>query len=280
MPIAAGHDLVVNGVTLQPSYYLDGDTVMVPLRVISEALGYEVKWFSNDGHIELTKGPRYIYMKTTDNYYAFGKMAPVNLALKPSIKNGTTYVPSTFIADFLNAYASHNDAGLMIQSSMDADAQTGGLIITKIEGDWIYATLHGGEAHIRLTKETLYSEYGSDKVLTLADLKVGDTLKVTHPNIMLAIYPPQYPAIKIEKLNQVAFRSGVITEINEDSFMVDTFENGIQINVGTETLYENAFGKAMTFKDLRLGNRVQVYHSMMMTFSIPPQSPGIKVIVE
>jgi len=278
--IAAGHDLIVNGVILKPTFFLQGDTVMIPLRAVSEALGYEVKWYSTDGHIELIKGARFIYVKSTDNYYAFGKMAPVKLTLKPMLIKGSAFVPLNFVTDLLDAGASHNDAGVIIDQNMDTNVQTGGFVITKIESEWIYTTLLGGEAHIRLTPETTFSEYGSSKALTVADLKVGDTLKVTHPNVMLAIYPPQYPAVHIEKLQNVVFRTGVISEIGEDWFMVDSFDNGIRINTSVDTVYLSAYGKEMTFKDLHIGNRVQVYHSMIATFSIPPQSPGFKVIVE
>ncbi|MCK8061663.1 MULTISPECIES: stalk domain-containing protein [unclassified Fusibacter] len=75
----SAQELLVNGARIDAGFYTEGEHVMVPLRAISEAFGYQVAWFGEDKHIELTKGPRFVYVKTSENYYANGKMAPMTL---------------------------------------------------------------------------------------------------------------------------------------------------------------------------------------------------------
>ena len=41
---ARDYAVVVNGVQLEKKGYMDGDKVMIPLRAIAEALGFEVEW--------------------------------------------------------------------------------------------------------------------------------------------------------------------------------------------------------------------------------------------
>lgn len=276
-PQSESLDIYVNGVLLPSNYYKADSSIMVPLRLVSEALGYTVQWFE-DGHIELTKGPRFITLKTTANYYTLGKMAPQSLSSSAVIKNNTTYVPSDFVTELLDTAFSFQEKALMIEARFNETVETSGFTVTKIEGDWIYATLNGQEAHIRISNETTYGQYGSEKSLQLNNVAIGDTLKVTHPSIMLAIYPPQYAALHIELVNEVGFRSGVITEINESAILIDTFETGIQINIGPDTKIVDSFGNAISLSELRIGNRVSAYHSLMMTFSIPPQSPGLRIV--
>lgn len=278
--IAAGHDLIVNGVVLTPSFDIDGQTVMVPLRVVSEALGYEVKWFASDRHIELNKGNRTIMVKTTENYYALGKMAPTQLASKAIIKKATTYVPLSFVSEMLDAFAHHNDAGVTIESHMGNTVSTSGFIITKIEGNRLFAKYLDGEAVMIVDDNTTYSRYNHQGILSLKDIKIGDTLKLTHPPMMLMIYPPQYAPSHIEVINDVAFTSGVISEIGEDWILVTGLQEDIRFNLSDETLYEPLFHRSITKDDLRLGNKVSAYHSLATTFSIPPQSSAIKIILE
>lgn len=103
-------NIVVDGdmVIIDPKAYTnDEGVVMVPLRVIVEALGYEVKWVYdevnnlgkvsfNDDKIRLTIGEKiYVYN------------VPIPLDTAPTLIDNTTYVPLNFFTDVLllnNAY--------------------------------------------------------------------------------------------------------------------------------------------------------------------------------
>jgi hypothetical protein len=273
--------VTVDGAPLEKMFIEDANgAILLPLKAISEAFGYEVKWFATDKHIELIKGARFITIKTTENAYTFAKMAPVALSSKATIKDGTTYVPMEFVEKFLEGGVFESNEGLEITSGIDDQVSTSNLVIQSIEDGRIIAKHFDSEAHIMLSNETTYSDYATQVAIKLSDLKVGDTLKVTHSSIMIMIYPPQYGAFHIERVNDVGYTEGTILSVSENSFLIKGSLMTIQINLSKETKLENTNGDSMTLSQLRVGNQVQIYHSLAMTKSIPPQTQGIKIIVD
>ncbi|AEG60903.1 copper amine oxidase N-terminal domain-containing protein [Desulforamulus ruminis] len=99
-------DIVVNDQIIDaPAPYVKEDgTVMVPMRTIAEALGFEVTWNSEkqgvllDNHITLTLG---------QDYYTYLETAPVKLGAAPEVIGGKTFVPLQFfkkVVPMNNAY--------------------------------------------------------------------------------------------------------------------------------------------------------------------------------
>ena len=213
--------VTVDGAPLEKLFIKDvNGAILLPLKAISEAFGYEVKWFAADKHIELIKGARFITIKTTENAYTFSKMAPVALSIKATIKNGSTYVPMEFVEKFLEGGVFESNDGLEITSGIDDKVSTSNLVIQSIEDGRIIAKHFDSEAHIMLSNETTYSDYATQAAIKLTDLKVGDILKVTHSSIMIMIYPPQYGAFHIERVNDVAYTEGTILSVSENSILV------------------------------------------------------------
>ena len=281
MLISAKQDLIsVHGAVLEKPFINDekGD-VMLPLKPVAEALGYSVKWNSETRTIELMKGARYITVSTLENAYTFSKMAPSPLSKKAVLKNGSSYVPEDFITDMLEAYGALTDSTYVVESNLSDSINTGGLEITAIEKDRIIVKQYEGEAHIMFNDETVIRDYATQKDIKLSDLKVGDILKITHPSIMIMIYPAQYAASHIERINDIAFTEGHIISINEDSILVKGYLMDIQFNIQKETLIKNNTGE-VELSSLRPGNKVRVYHSLAMTKSLPPQSSAIEIQVD
>ena len=88
-PIRVNEDIID-----APNAFVSADNmVMVPLRAIAEALGYEVEWdaatksVTIGAHISLTIGM---------DAYSYAKMAPIELQAAPVIVDGSTYVPLSF----------------------------------------------------------------------------------------------------------------------------------------------------------------------------------------
>lgn len=92
----------VNGeITDAPSAFVnEDDMVMVPLRAIAEALGYEVEW--NQESQSVTVGSS-IFLKIGEDSYTFEQMAPIELKAAPKIVEGHTFVPLSFFRTVVNA---------------------------------------------------------------------------------------------------------------------------------------------------------------------------------
>ncbi|MEJ8554243.1 stalk domain-containing protein [Tepidibacter sp. Z1-5] len=106
--------LVVNNEGIKANVYQKEDaTIMVPLRVVCEKLGYEVKWNEDNRSIEIKKGAQYTSVKPGEDNYFFAKMASRSLGAAPEIKDSTTYVPFKFVSDILKVDASMDETGVI-----------------------------------------------------------------------------------------------------------------------------------------------------------------------
>lgn len=76
--------------------YKKEETVMVPLRIIAEHLGYEVKWNNENKSILLVKGNSSFIMSIGKEDYGYNKSLG-KFEKAPEINNGKTYVPQSFI---------------------------------------------------------------------------------------------------------------------------------------------------------------------------------------
>jgi hypothetical protein len=90
--------LVVNGKTIQaPAPFAKEDgTVMVPVRAVAEALGFEVKWNNEEKSVTLNKGITFTLFK---DYYIYMRTAPITLGTAPDTRGGSTYVPMSFFTE-------------------------------------------------------------------------------------------------------------------------------------------------------------------------------------
>jgi len=88
----------VDGKTIEaPAAYLnENGVVMVPVRAIAEALGYEIGW--NKETREITVG-KAISLQVGKDAYVFAKKAPVELGTTPIIVEGNAFVPLNFFTD-------------------------------------------------------------------------------------------------------------------------------------------------------------------------------------
>lgn len=274
------NQITVNGVSLEKEYKTIDEQVYLPIKVVSEALGYQVKWYPEDKHVELIKGAHFITIKTTENYFTFGKMAPMQLSEQAFISEGSTYVPLDFIDEIMHANAFVNDSSIEVLAALQDQVSTGGFVITDIKDGKIHVSQGDGEAYVIPNDDTVITSHKTGEALTLADLKVGDTLKVTHPSIMILIYPAQYNAYEIEVLEDVAYNEGTIQTISENSILVKTNNDLIQFNFDENTKLSNLNGNAIDAEDLRVGNQIKVYHSLAMTRSLPPQTYAFEISVD
>lgn len=105
--------------------YYDGNSLMVPLRKISEALGYKVDWNAQTGAITIED--EYIQKATlyngTENVIFEGKLKVINMSreieneAKTAVHNGVAYVPLAFFKEFFND-TSINETVISISPSM------------------------------------------------------------------------------------------------------------------------------------------------------------------
>ena len=90
--------------------YYEGDMVMVPLRTVSEALGYSVGWDGEKGeaYVEDAYTQKAVIKNGETKIDFYGKLTIIDLTREveepaaAAIKNGVTFVPVNFFGEFFN----------------------------------------------------------------------------------------------------------------------------------------------------------------------------------
>lgn len=113
-----------------PPYY-DGDSLMVPLRKIGEALGYKVGWDSetkaitmDDGYIQKAT----LYSGTAAAFFE-GHLDMISMSreiendAKTIIHKGYTFVPVSFFEEFFNEIKVENSTVTISPSKKELDFQ-------------------------------------------------------------------------------------------------------------------------------------------------------------
>lgn len=94
-------DIIVSGKKIEaPKTFINEQgTLMIPLRAVSEALGFEVTWNGGSRQVDIGKG---ISLTIEKDYYVYMKTAPIQLGTAPIIVNDRTFVPLNFFTRVLH----------------------------------------------------------------------------------------------------------------------------------------------------------------------------------
>lgn len=282
----------------ESNLYIKDNTVMIPLRIVSEALGYEINWNNKARTAELMKGPHWITVKPGEDYYAFGKMAPIKLGTASEISNNRTYVPFNFLTDVLNVKATIDEAGVIDISSEKLESNQKELL--KIHGEiaeinktekstmiWIKEKNTNEEQDsiiLHITDKTPIVNPITDEKLSIKDLKKGDMVRGFYGPATTKSIPPQGKAEKIQVLRDVTIKLGKITNIiNKDNtrqILIGDRSNGMILNIDEETKIITENGDELSFEALKEGMEIEAFHSLIMTMSLPPMSSAEKIIIK
>lgn len=92
-------EIIVEGKKIEASKPYNGlNTVMIPLRAVAEALGYNVTW---DNETQTVMLNNIITLSIGKDYYTYARTAPITLGVAPTLVQGRTYVPIEFFTDVL-----------------------------------------------------------------------------------------------------------------------------------------------------------------------------------
>ncbi len=180
----------VNGVEIAaPVPFENEGMLMLPLRAITETLGFDVEWQGETGTIILTKGPVYITMNAFEDGYTFSRTAPMMLGTAPILIDGVTFVPAEFITQVLSgAYRTEADGSIRI---FDAETKDIALIesVNAEEKQIVVNDIVMGTVVLNISDETTITDEEGTPV-EFEELVEGLTLKVTYGDAMTMSLPP------------------------------------------------------------------------------------------
>jgi len=111
-------EIVVNGEMMEnhPSPVVKGGAVMVPLRVVAEALDYDVTWNEYLQSVQLGVAI-HLWIDSTEVHR--GRMAPIELYVAPMLIDSVTFVPLEFFREVLNQYAYVFEGQVVVETETD-----------------------------------------------------------------------------------------------------------------------------------------------------------------
>lgn len=306
----------VNGEYVEEAQvYVDGDnTIMLPLRAVTEEMGFTVSWNPETRLIELTRGPVYVTLTQDVDGYTFSRTAPMKLGKAPVTVNDLTYVPENFFDEILQgtiAIETNGDINITYgEENQPADEEIAAsptATITEIgEKEILVEDSQMGQVRLGITDETAITDHEGN-TLTIADLEVGMLLNVEYSPVMgtslppynapvaIHVLPPLDPdmAVDPETNGKVAIEGvhsvSEVLEVGEDWLLINDGKMDIRLNISEETILakadnkaselDNAAGETIALSDIQKGDVVDAIYSEMMTRSLPPQSAAKRILL-
>ncbi len=284
------YKIIVNDTVLNADTYAEGDNVMLPLRALCEALGYEVGYDAKTTMITLTKGVHYITMYPTKDEYTFSKMAPMSLGIAPQLVDDRTYVPVTFVENILQGVGCEvlQNGEILISDPKKEENNYHFVTAAEIVNESTLLVMDEilGEVEVTFAEETIFQgiglseiEVGTEFMVEYADNAVTMSLpaQAVAKNVMsVELYEEVFPV----EIAGVEF-AGTVKEVGEDFVLVETENGELQLNVSEETNIHHVMNRRLyRLGDLEAGMKISGTHAEAATFSIPPQSAAFEIVIE
>ncbi|MBQ7792156.1 MAG: copper amine oxidase N-terminal domain-containing protein [Clostridia bacterium] len=264
------YKIFVNNEMLDADTYAEGEHIMLPLRAICEALGYEVGYDSESTMISLTRGAHYITMYPTKDEYTFSRMAPVSLGIAPQLVDDRTYVPVSFVEQILQSASCTVDQNGEIRITDPKEEENTYRMVTLLEdvkdGSALAMDEIMGEVIVSFTEETVFQGISLSDIDKDTEIMVeyaGDAVTMSLPaqatavNVMSVELYEEVNAPQ-EKTSGIVY-FGTITEVGEDFILVETENGEIQLNVSDETLIRHNVNRRLyRIDDLEAGMKSPV----------------------
>lgn len=174
---------------------IDGK-VMVPLRAVAEAIGFEVTWNNETKMVEMVKGAQWTSIKIGENSYFRNRMAPWPLSAAPVIVQDRTFVPVEFVTEILGYGMEHREGTIKIYDEPFTTLTGYVYDIEELDGytKVAVAPRMGDDVEIWETTVLIVSE---DTIINREPYVVGDMINGVHLPMMTMSIPGQTGAVVI-----------------------------------------------------------------------------------
>lgn len=300
-PVAAQQSMVitVNGVSLTENGYQGGETAMLPLRAVTEALGFSLTWKQEDLSVDLTKGNLFTNVKAGEDRYAINKMYK-SLGTAPVLLDNKLYVPSSFVGEVLHGTVATDGNSVTITQSEQKKTVLAKGVITSINEQGKFKSVHingvGTEGLVLNVGDETVIQSADGKSLSFGDLALGQEIEVEHSMAMTMSLPPQTAAYKITVLDGLGQKdligtAGAIEEVitndkGEKSLRIkgegltEQSPDEVVLRLTDKTVVTDNDGNAVDPAKLTKGAKVIGYYTPALTKSLPPIGTAWKIVLE
>jgi|GEM_PF-496758 len=299
--ISSQYSVIVNDLAIATAGFMNEDKhIMVPLREVSEALGFNVTWHQDQQSAEIMMEGTAIWttVKPDVDQYAYNKMN-VTLGASPLKLSGKLYVPASFFTEILRSQVVYegNQVNISFQNE-DVKMVTQQGVITSVNNDEKYKSVQmngtGVEGTIlNIDEETIIRNSAGEQV-DFSELTLGMSIEVKHSLAMTMSLPGQTYAYEISVLDaadtaNMLGTSGAIEEVRQDDDgnlsivvngmgMSEVSPEQVVLRINDETTIVDIEGNAVDAKELTKDAKVLAYYGPMLTKSLPPIGHAWKIV--
>ena len=96
-----------NGKVFETGSFIHNGRIFVPLRMLSEKLGYKVEWNGKDKTIGLSKESRFAQFKLNSKYVFIYNSDPIVMDVEPMVIGGSTFIPVRYAVESLEKFVEY-----------------------------------------------------------------------------------------------------------------------------------------------------------------------------
>ncbi|RTE09937.1 copper amine oxidase N-terminal domain-containing protein [Paenibacillus whitsoniae] len=295
-PIPAPYTIQVNGKAIEETGFMKpaGQEPMLPLRAVTESLGFALTWHPDTYAVELTRGNIYTIVTTGKDTYSINKML-TTLGTAPELVDSRLYVPASFVSKVLHGSVATKGNSISVSLSDEAKKVQSTGVISTIRVDGANAAIHIQGAGLdgivlNVGADTTYQTLDG-KALSLSDLHPGLTVSAEHSMAMTLSLPPQTQATKLTVLDPALHpgtvgTAGTIEDVRDNgsllikgSGLTETAPDEVVLHLSEDTAVVNPNGEPVNKAALVKGASVIGFYGPALTKSLPPIGNAWKVVV-
>ncbi|MFC6227493.1 copper amine oxidase N-terminal domain-containing protein [Paenibacillus allorhizosphaerae] len=293
--------VTVNGTALTAAGFKQADAKepMLPLRDVTEALGFTLTWNAENMSTDLVKDNLLVTVTTGEDRYAVNKMYKT-LGTAPALVDSKLFVPASFASEVLHAAVKIEGSTISItQEEQRKTATTKGVITAVRDNDGHQSVQINGVGPdglvLNVGKDTVI-ESTDGTAMVFSDLTIGTEIEAEHSLAMTMSLPPQTPTYKIS----VAYRpdavdligtSGTIQDVrvSEDGMtsivikgtgLTEQSQSEVVLQLTDKTSLVNKEGETIEKSALVKGAKVIGFYNGVLTKSLPPIGKAWKVVLQ
>ncbi|GGA05988.1 hypothetical protein GCM10008018_59910 [Paenibacillus marchantiophytorum] len=299
-PASSTITVQVNGGAINEHGYLKATATepMLPLRAVTESLGFTLTWNQATMSVDLNKGNVFTTVKTGEDRYAINKML-TTLGTAPELVDNKLYVPASFVSKVLHGTVKTEGTSVSVALSEDQKKVQATGVITSIRtnGNDASIQIQGVNTEglvLNVSKDTEFQMLDGTK-LSLSDLHIGLTVSAEHSMIATLSLPPQTPTSKVTVLDKAKHvgtigTAGVVEEVRTDdkgnksilikgTGLTETAPGEVVLQLTNDTAIVDKNGDKVDQAKLVKGANVIGFYGPALTKSLPPIGNAWKVIV-
>ncbi|PYI50564.1 copper amine oxidase N-terminal domain-containing protein [Paenibacillus flagellatus] len=278
----------------------NGTVTMLPLRAVTESLGFTLTWNPETLSVDLSKGSLFTTVTTGEDRYTIDN-THASLGTATALVDNKLYVPASFVGKVLHGSVAENGASIAVSlEERQKTVQAQGVITGIRTSDGGRASIHiqgaGTDGIVLKAGPDTVVEMADGTPIALSDLHLGLTVEAEHSLAATLSLPPQTTVFRMtvkdaklekDKLGTAGSIEDVRTDDKGNRSVVikgeglsDVSPSEVVLRIPDDTAIVDKNGVPAADRKLAKGTKVIGFYGPLLTKSLPPIGSAWKIVVD